>query len=98
MVVFSNWVCSTFTVMSSRTLLSDHVNRGSFFNILMFLCVDKAQGNICTSFVCAEMFVEGIHKLYSIPAFVITCSVQKCAYFHNTACYSHLFYLFTKSV
>jgi len=42
--------------------------------------------------VCAEMFDEGIHKLYSIPVFIIPCSVQKCAYFHNTACYSHLLY------
>ena len=64
----------------------------------MLLCVDKAEGNVCTSFVCAEMFDGGIHKLYSVPTFLITCSVQKCAYFHNTACYSHLFYFFTKSV
>ena len=48
--------------------------------------------------VCAEMFDEGVHKLHSIPAFIITWSVQKCAYFHNTACYSHLFYFFTNSV
>ena len=48
--------------------------------------------------MCAEMFDEGLHKLYSVPAFIITCSVQKRAYFHNTAFYSHLFYLFTNSV
>ena len=47
---------------------------------------------------CAEMFDEIFHKFYSIPAFIIKWSVQKCAYFHNTACYSHLFYFFTNTV
>jgi len=48
--------------------------------------------------VCAEMFDESVHKFYSTPTFIITCSVQKCAYVHNTVCYSHLFYFVTKCV
>jgi hypothetical protein len=54
--------------------------------------------------VCAEMLDVGVHKLYSFPAFFnhmfspSICSVQKCAYFHNTACYSHLLYFFIKCV
>jgi hypothetical protein len=54
--------------------------------------------SVPVSSVCAEMFDEGVHKLYSTPTFIITCSVQKCAYFYNTVCYSHLFYFFTKCV
>ena len=54
--------------------------------------------SVPVSSVCAEMFDEGVHKLYSTPTFIITCSVQKCAYFHNTVCYSHLFYFVTKCV
>jgi hypothetical protein len=50
------------------------------------------------SCVCAEMFDEGVNKLYSIPTFIIICSIQKYAYFHNTAYYSHLFYFFICSV
>jgi hypothetical protein len=80
-------------------LLLEDINRGSFFIIPMFFAyIQLRVMSVAASCVCAEIFVVGVRKLYSIPSFIITCSVQKCVYFHNIVCYSHLFYFFTKFV